>query len=197
MKAARFEFITTATTPAQYPRATLPEIAVVGRSNVGKSSLINALLRQKRAARVSGTPGKTRAIQFFKVNDEFILADLPGYGFAKVEAEVRQGWKRLIEAYLSTRDTLCGTVLLVDSRHPGMAADRQMRDWLRYRKIPTVVVGTKTDKLTRSAWNEFRKEIARALELGREEELIGFSAATGEGRMELWRALENLWRKKS
>lgn len=197
MQAARFEFITTATTPAQYPRPTLPEIAVAGRSNVGKSSLINALLRRKGAARVSSTPGKTRAIQFFRVNEEFILADLPGYGFARVEAEVRRGWKNLIETYLSTRSTLCGAVLLVDSRHPGMPADRQMRDWLGYRKIPTVVVGTKTDKLTRSAWSEKRKEIARSLDLKTGEEIIGFSAPRGEGRVLLWRALERLWRKNS
>lgn len=197
MKAARFELMSSATSPDHYPRAGLPEIAVAGRSNVGKSSLINVLLHQKRAARVSATPGKTRAIQFLKINDEFVLADLPGYGFAKVAAEVGRGWRQLIEVYLSSRSTLCGAVLLIDSRHPRMASDRQMYDWLRHWRIPVVLVATKRDKLSRSAWIEARQEMRRALELKDQDEIIPFSAATGEGREPLWRALEELWRKKS
>ena len=173
------------------PPAELPEVAFAGRSNVGKSSLLNKLVRRKAFARVSSTPGRTREIIFFKVNDRFVLADLPGYGYARIAKERKAEWRPLIEGYLRTSPTLRGVVQLLDVRHEPTGDDRQMLDFLAELETPTVVVLTKIDKLTARRAAERVKEIGDSLQLDAEQ-MIPFSAATGVGRDELAEALVSL-----
>jgi len=173
------------------PDATLPEIAFAGRSNVGKSSLINKLVHRKKLARVSNTPGRTREINFFAVNGHFAFADLPGYGYARVSKEQRAGWRPLIEGYLRRSPALKGVVLLLDVRHTPTDDDLQMLDFLAELQTPTIVVATKIDKL-RSAERDKRIG-ALAQEAGVEaEQVIPFSAVSGVGRDELAEAIMSL-----
>ena len=166
------------------PEITLPEVAFAGRSNVGKSSLINTLVRRKKAARVSNTPGRTREINFFNVNDAFVLADLPGYGYAKISKERRAAWKPLIEGHLRASPMLRGVVQLLDSRHQPTPEDEQMLDFLADLGVPTLLVLTKIDKLTK---REAKERIAAIAEFtgADEAQLIPFSSETGLGRDDL------------
>lgn len=166
--------------PDEAARLPLPQIAIAGRSNVGKSSLLNRLVNRKGLARTSKSPGKTQEINLYRIDDRFLIADLPGYGFARVPAEVRQRWGPLIEAYLGTSPGLLGIVLLIDARHGASADDRQMLDYLARLGLPALFVLTKVDKLGRK---ERRKTVKRALEdLGIErDQLLLTSAKTGEG----------------
>ena len=173
------------------PESSLPEIAFAGRSNVGKSSLLNRLIHRKKFARVSNTPGRTREVNFFKVNDAFILVDLPGYGYARVSKEQRAEWRPLIEGYMRRSNQLRGIVQLIDARHDPTGDDRQMLDFLSELGVPAVVVLTKTDKLTAKQKPERISAIARELALDTEQ-VIPFSAVTGEGRNELAEAVEQL-----
>lgn len=188
-----------ATVDGWRPDTALPEVAFAGRSNVGKSSLLNTLVRRKKFARVSNTPGRTRQINFFRVNDQFVLADLPGYGYARVSKERRAEWKPLIENYLTTSHNLHGIVLLFDVRHDPTNHDLQMLDFLAELEIPTIVVLTKIDKLTTGQLSRRVPEIAR--QIGAESgHVILFSAVTGIGRDELGEALvallaEPSWRR--
>lgn len=179
------EFIKSATKPAHYPPADLPEIAFAGRSNVGKSSLINVLVNRKSLVRTSSTPGRTQLINFFTVNGEFTLVDLPGYGFAKVPLAVKKQWGPMIETYLSTRENLRGVVLILDIRRVPGPEDRQMLDWLRAYGIPPVLVMTKCDKVSKNERARQASEIARSLGVTREE-LTLFSALSRDGKDELW-----------
>jgi GTP-binding protein len=173
------------------PPAELPEVAFVGRSNVGKSSLLNRLLRRKAFARVSNTPGRTREINFFKVNDRFVLADLPGYGYARISKERKAAWKPLIEGYLRRSPMLRGVVQLLDVRHDPTGDDRHMLDFLADIGVPTLVVFTKVDKL-RSAERDTRiPALLDALALD-ESQVLVFSSRTGEGRDELAEAVVSL-----
>jgi GTP-binding protein len=170
------------------PPLDLPEIAFSGRSNVGKSSLLNRLVRRKAFARVSRTPGRTREINFFKVNDRFVLADLPGYGYAKISKEKQEDWRPLIEGYLRRTPTLAGVVQLLDIRREPNEDDVSMLDFLAEIEVPTLIVLTKIDKLARHAAVERADEIMKSLSLSREQ-TIPFSAISGEGRGELAAAL--------
>jgi len=170
------------------PVTELPEVAFAGRSNVGKSSLLNRLVRRKAFARVSRTPGRTREINFFKVNDQFILADLPGYGYARISKEKKADWKPLIEGYLRLTPGLAGVVLLLDIRRDPSDDDVAMLDYLAELEVPTVVVLTKIDKVGKSAVEERTRDIMESLSLSRDQ-TIPFSATTGEGREELAEAL--------
>lgn len=170
------------------PEPTLPEVAFAGRSNVGKSSLINTLLRRSKAARVSNTPGRTREINFFRVNDQFVLVDLPGYGYARVSKERRAEWRPMIEGYLSRSEKLRGIVQLLDIRRDPSPDDLQMLDYLAQTGVPTMVAITKTDKLTKSQVAPRVSEIVAAVGLD-EEQVIPFSAVTGEGRDDLAEAV--------
>jgi len=173
------------------PEPKLPEIAFAGRSNVGKSSLINRLLRRKKVARVSKTPGRTREINFFEVNGEFILADLPGYGYARVSKERKAAWRPLIEGYLRGSPTLRGVVHLLDARRVPSDDDLLMLDFLAQIGTPTIVVATKIDKLPRAEQARRVEQLAR--EAGVElEQVIPFSAVSGDGRDELAEAIANL-----
>ena len=166
------------------PDSTLPEIAFAGRSNVGKSSLLNRLVGRRRLARVSRTPGRTREINFFRVNDQFILADLPGYGYARVSKTRKAEWRPLIEGYLTKTPQLAGVVQLLDMRREPSDDDVAMLDLLSELEMPTVVVLTKSDKLSRKAAAERTRKISLGLGLD-PEQTISFSAMTGEGRDEL------------
>ncbi len=185
MKITSAEFITSAVSAANYPAGALPEVALAGRSNVGKSSLLNKLVNRRSLARTSNTPGRTRLINFFLVNGLFRLVDLPGYGYAKVSAAQRESWREMVEGYLLNRDSLKGIVLLVDSRHPPTAQDIQMYDWIKFQGIPTAVVATKADKLSRSKLAQSLKVLRNTLPLSASDRLVPFSAKTGQGREEL------------
>jgi GTP-binding protein len=177
-----------ATAEGWRPTNELPEVAFAGRSNVGKSSLLNRLVRRKAFARVSNTPGRTREINFFKVNDRFVLADLPGYGYARVAKERKAEWLPLIEGYLRTSPALRGVVQLLDVRHAPSEEDLQMLDFLADIEAPTIVVLTKIDKLRPRQVAERVHEIAVSLRL-EDDQLIPFSAETNQGRDELAAAL--------
>ncbi|OPZ73544.1 MAG: putative GTP-binding protein EngB [Firmicutes bacterium ADurb.Bin456] len=185
MKISRSEFVTSAVRKSDYPAGELPEVALAGRSNVGKSSLLNKLAVRKGLARTSKTPGRTRLINFFLINGVFLLVDLPGYGYAKVSAGERESWRKMVEGYLTTRANLKGVVLLVDSRHPPTSQDVQMYAWLKHQGIPVAVVVTKADKLSRSRLLQSLKVVRETLALTGEEPLVPFSAETGQGREDL------------
>lgn len=191
MKIRDVEFAGAVGEPGQEPPAHLPQIAIAGRSNVGKSSLINALLGRKRLARVSKCPGKTQEINFYEVNGRFFLVDLPGYGFSKAPPEVRQKWGPLIESYLATSEELLGTVVLVDCRHGPGDDDAQMVDFLARLEIPALFALTKIDKLNRSRRRESVREALEALDVP-EDQLVVTSAVTGEGRDTLLESLDAL-----
>lgn len=173
------------------PDSSLPEIAFAGRSNVGKSSLLNTLVRRKSFARVSRTPGRTREINFFRINNGFVLVDLPGYGYARISKEKKAEWRPMIESYLRRTTQLRGIVLLLDIRREPSEDDRAMLDFLAETEVPTLIALTKVDKLTRAAARSQATAIARALALD-PEQVIPFSSQTGEGRLELLEAIMDL-----
>jgi GTP-binding protein len=181
-------FIISANNPAQFPNLRLPEFAFLGRSNVGKSSLLNALAGTKGLAHTSAQPGRTQAINFFSIGDRVTFADLPGYGFAKVPLTVKNQWKDLIEAYLHGREQLRLCFLLLDARRGWMESDEQLRDWLEHRGRAYQVVATKTDKLKKS---ELQRALAAIREGSGELDLAPFSAATGQGAREIWHTIKN------
>ncbi|HWP35403.1 MAG TPA: ribosome biogenesis GTP-binding protein YihA/YsxC [Thermodesulfobacteriota bacterium] len=191
MRVIRAEFLGSAVGPEGYPKGDRPEIAVAGRSNVGKSSVINALVQRRGLARTSATPGRTRALNFFLVDDRLVLTDLPGYGYAKVPVPVRAAWGPMIEGYLTGRRQLAGVLVVLDLRRPPGADDLELLEWLAAIGRPYVLVATKADKLSGN-------ERARALALLRRAlpphapAPIVFSAVSGEGRREVWRAMTEL-----
>ena len=175
--------------PKELPKDGLPEVAFAGRSNVGKSSLINTLLGQKRLAQTSSTPGKTRTINFYRVEDELYLVDLPGYGFAKVSEKMRRQWRQLIEAYFENSEHLRGAVVIVDARHDPTELDVQMARWLADLDIPFLIATTKTDKLSSSALQRsLKKHRETFLALGAVD-VLPFSAVKKTGKRELWRQI--------
>lgn len=192
VKVLSAEYLASAVSPAQYPRHALPEVAFAGRSNVGKSSLINTMVHRRGLAKTSSTPGKTQTINFFLVNQRFLLADLPGYGYAKVPPEVQARWRPMIEAYLQHRQTLCGVIHIVDIRHPPTGQDQQLRAWLQMRDVPVVTVATKADKITAAQRAEHIRMVRQGLGLAIDEPLCLFSAQNRKDRAQLWKHLERL-----
>lgn len=184
--------MTGAVSPKQYPKSSYPEFAFAGRSNVGKSSLIRSLLNRKKLVRTSSTPGKTQEINFFKINDSYVFADLPGYGFARVPAAVQDKWKRLIESYLLKRKELTAVVFIVDLRREPTALDLELKRWLEGNAIPYLIVATKSDKLSRSERSRQAKKIREAFLDQREGALILYSSKNNSGRKELWNTLARL-----
>ena len=193
MKIRTVEFLGSAADPATSFGAGFPQVAFAGRSNVGKSSLINVVLERPRQkpARVSGKPGKTQTLNFFLVNEAFVLVDLPGYGFAQVPAPVRDAWKRLVEGYLERENGPAGVVQVVDVRRDPMPQDRQMLEYLAKLGLPTLVAATKVDKLKRGERARQLATLQKEFQLD-SEQLIAFSAVTGEGSDELREALGGL-----
>jgi GTP-binding protein len=189
MEIKQSEFITSAVKPEQYPTDNRLEIAFVGRSNVGKSSLINSLTNRRKLVKVSRTPGKTRLVNFFLINNDFYFVDLPGYGYAKVSRVEKETWGKFIETYLVNRSQLKRIILLVDCRHKPTGDDKIMYNFIKHYGYDCTVVATKTDKLTK---NELKKNIAmlkEELDLSKEDELLTYSSLSKQGKEEL---LENI-----
>jgi len=191
MKIRKVELYKTVYVPEDLPQTPYREVAFVGRSNVGKSSLLNTLANNFKLAKVSSEPGKTRSINFYLVNNKFFMVDLPGYGFAKVSFKEQKRWRELIENYLKERDTLKGVFLLVDSRVGPTEKDRQMKDWLDFFGIPYVVVATKVDKLKSSEKQKLKKKIEEGFG-DKNLRIIPFSSKTREGRVEVLKEIERL-----
>ena len=184
---ARYEL--TAVKPEQYPLAIIPEIALVGRSNVGKSTIINTLLNRRNLARVSSEPGKTRGINFYNIDDELYFVDLPGYGYAKVSKGQKESWRAIIETYLNLRHQLKMVIMLVDIRHAPSADDKIMYQWILERGLSHMVVATKLDKISRSQVHARVQEIKKVLGLGNGIVVIPFSSETRQGKDEIWTAV--------
>ena len=182
-KVTSAEFIKSAFSPKDWPRDGRPEIAFLGRSNVGKSSLLNMLLQRKSLARTSNTPGRTQSINFFLVNDSFYFVDLPGYGFAKVSKTMRSEWGTMAEDYLSSRDELALSIQLVDARHKPSALDLQLNEWLSFNGKERVIVATKSDKLSSNELLKHIRLIATEMSGGG---VIPVSSQTGKGRDDVW-----------
>ena len=185
------EFVTSATKPAQYPPVLLPEIAFAGRSNVGKSSLINTLVNRKRLVKTSSTPGRTQLINFFEINQQVGFVDLPGYGFAKVPVSIRKKWGPMIETYLSERKTLKGVVVIMDIRRIPRQEELNLLGWLAHYFIAGILVLTKTDKLSKNKQAKQHHLIAQTLEK-HQDDFILFSAKTRRGRDAVWDAILKL-----
>ena len=193
MKISSAEFVLSAFAESQWPRGGLPEVAFLGRSNVGKSSLINSLLNVRGLARTSNTPGRTQALNFFLINRRFHFVDLPGYGYARVPRDVRESWGQLVTGYLAKREPLVLSIQIVDSRHEPTSLDLQLREWLLAEGKPFLTVATKSDKLSQ---NELGRNLARARQVlraagdGPGDEVVAYSAVTRRGRENVWRAIE-------
>ena len=185
------QFVTSAVKPDQYPMADQPEVAFAGRSNVGKSSLINTLVNRKSLVKTSSTPGRTQLINFFMVNQALMLVDLPGYGYAKVPLAVKRQWGPMVETYLAKRTSLRAVVLLMDLRRSPGPEERNFLEWLAHYRIAAIPVLTKADKLSKSKQNNQRRVIVQALGL-KDDSTILFSAKTRQGKERLWRRIESL-----
>ncbi|MCU0562944.1 MAG: ribosome biogenesis GTP-binding protein YihA/YsxC [Desulfobacterales bacterium] len=185
------EFVTSAVRPAQFPPAGLPEFAFAGRSNVGKSSLINTLVSRRKLVQTSSTPGKTRLINFFRVNEALMLVDLPGYGYARVSEEERRRWRPMVEQYIASRESLKAVVVILDFRRTPNAEDGQLLQWLEHRDVPCVLVATKADKLSKTAQRKQLSLIAAGLDTD-PDEIIVFSSKSRQGRDALWRVLAEM-----
>jgi GTP-binding protein len=191
MKIISAEFVTSAAKPAQYPPAFLPEIAFAGRSNVGKSSLINTLVNRRRLVKTSSTPGRTQLINFFDINRQIVFVDLPGYGYARVPASIRKTWGPMIETYLRGRQTLKGVVIILDIRRIPGQEELNLLSWLNHYSIAGILVLTKTDKLPKSKQVKQHNLIARALERDKKNFIL-FSAKSRRGKDALWDAILSL-----
>lgn len=183
------EILLSAANKSHYPQDSIPEIALAGRSNVGKSSFINTLLNRKNLARTSGKPGKTQLLNFFDIDGKLRFVDVPGYGYAKVSKSERAKWGKMIEEYLTSRDNLRAVVSLVDLRHDPSADDVQMYEFLKYYKIPVIVVATKADKIPRGKWNKHESAIKKKLNFDKSDDFIIFSSVNKAGLDEAWDAI--------
>lgn len=192
MKIKSAEFLKSTLDPEQYPRDNKAEIAFVGRSNVGKSSLLNKLLGRKGLAKTSGTPGKTQTLNFFGINNQFYFVDLPGYGYAKVPKALKDQWNEVMFTYLQNRPPLALVVSLMDARHKPSENDLQMLEILDAAEVPTVIVATKVDKLGRQAREESLARMHEVLGLPEDAAILPFSSETGEGVRDLWEVIQDV-----
>lgn len=192
MKITSAEFVKSAFNETHWVTDGMPEVAFLGRSNVGKSSLLNMLLQRRSLARTSNTPGRTQAINFFKVNDRLYFVDLPGYGFAKVSKATRESWGSMAEDYLLRREELKLSIQLIDVRHEPTALDRQLNEWLVFHEKPHIVVATKSDKLGRGA---LQKQIKETKKIFSSSKVMTVSSQAGAGKDELWAEIENYVKK--
>ena len=188
MKVVKAEFLKSAFKEDDWPRDSLPEIAFLGRSNVGKSSLINSLLSVRGLARTSSTPGRTQSLNFFQINDKLRFVDFPGFGYARVPKEIKSSWGEMATSYLAKRPQLVLSIHIVDSRHEPTKQDLQLHEWLEESSRPRLIVATKSDKLSN---NELRKNLERIARVLNDDSVMAYSAKSGRGREELWRAIRN------
>ncbi|ETI67774.1 MULTISPECIES: ribosome biogenesis GTP-binding protein YihA/YsxC [Neobacillus] len=191
MKVVSSDIVISAVKPEQYPETALPEFALAGRSNVGKSSFINKMLNRKGLARISSKPGKTQTLNFFLINEVLHFVDVPGYGYAKVSKTERAAWGKMIETYFTTREQLKAAVLIVDLRHPPTADDVMMYEFLKHYDIPCVIIATKADKIPKGKWQKHLKVTKETLDLDANDHIIVFSSETGEGKDKAWSILES------
>lgn len=192
MKIKKARFLVSAVNEKQYPPDNMDEIALVGRSNVGKSSLINTLVNHKSLAKTSSTPGKTQTINFYEINENFRFVDLPGYGFAKVSKKKMQQWKRMIENYLINRHNLKGIIQLIDIRHKPTQDDKMMYEWLDYHGFAKIIVATKADKISRGKRKQNLSKIEAELQMQKGVPLVAFSARTKDGKNDLLFQIDKL-----
>ncbi|QPQ29795.1 ribosome biogenesis GTP-binding protein YihA/YsxC [Lysinibacillus sp. JNUCC 51] len=191
MKVHNVEMVISAVRPDQYPEDGLPEFALAGRSNVGKSSFINRMIGRKALARISSKPGKTQTLNFYKIEEQLFFVDVPGYGYAKVSKTEREAWGKMIERYFTGRNELKAVVQIVDLRHPPTADDRMMYDFLKHYNIPCIVIATKADKIPKGKWDKHKKVVKETLDMEKNDPLIVFSSEKGIGFEEAWRTIEN------
>jgi GTP-binding protein len=191
MKVVSSDIVISAVKPEQYPETDLPEFALAGRSNVGKSSFINKMLNRKGLARISSKPGKTQTLNFYLINEILHFVDVPGYGYAKVSKTERAAWGRMIETYFTTREQLRAVVLIVDLRHPPTSDDVMMYDFLKHYEIPCIVIATKADKIPKGKWQKHLKVTRETLDLDKNDHMIVFSSETGEGKDKAWSLLQS------
>lgn len=192
MEVHNVDLTISAVRPDQYPKTNYPEVALVGRSNVGKSSLTNVLINRRNFAHTSSQPGKTQTLNFYAVEDQLYFVDVPGYGYAKVSKKERERFGQMIEQYLTQRDQLRGAILLVDGRHAPTADDVSMYQWLQYYHIPTLVVATKIDKVKGNTWNRQESLIKKTLGLAAGDQLVLFSAVNKTGKDAVWQWIDEL-----
>lgn len=191
MKVNSAEIVISAVRPNQYPEGNLPEFALAGRSNVGKSSFINKMLNRKSLARTSSKPGKTQTLNFYLINEMLHFVDVPGYGYAKVSKSEREAWGKMIETYITSRDQLKAVLLIVDLRHPPSKDDVMMYDFLKHYNIPVIIIATKADKIPKSKWQKHIKITKETLDLDPDDTVILFSSETGEGKDKAWSVLNS------
>ncbi|EII2488668.1 YihA family ribosome biogenesis GTP-binding protein [Listeria monocytogenes] len=184
------ELIISAVRPEQYPETDLPEYALAGRSNAGKSSFINTMIRRKSMARISQKPGKTQTLNFYKIEEALFFVDVPGYGFAKVSKTEREKWGVMIETYITSREQLRGVIQIVDLRHKPTEDDRMMYEFLKYYDIPVIVVATKADKIPRSKWQKNAKIVRETLDFDPDDKFVLFSSETKMGKDEAWQFIK-------
>ncbi|MGX6978605.1 ribosome biogenesis GTP-binding protein YihA/YsxC [Vagococcus elongatus] len=190
MNVNQAEFIISAVSPSQYPQDGLPEIALAGRSNVGKSSFINSLINRKNLARTSSKPGKTQTLNFYLIENKFYFVDVPGYGYAKVSKTEKAKWGPMLETYFTQRENLKAGIVVVDGRHAPSKEDIQMYEFLKYYQIPTIVVATKMDKIPRGKWNKQESLVKKNLNFQKEDKFILFSSETKQGKEQAWELIE-------
>ncbi|MDX6384274.1 MAG: GTP-binding protein [Blastocatellia bacterium] len=187
MRVVSAEFVKSSFDEQGWPLDAQPEVSFLGRSNVGKSRLINSLLGVRGLARTSSTPGRTQSLNFFAINNRFRFVDLPGYGYARAPKEITAGWSEMATSYLANREQLVLSIHIVDSRHEPTKLDLQLHEWLQHHRKPQIIVATKSDKLSN---NELRKSMERARRVLKTEQVIAYSAVTRVGREEIWRTIE-------
>ncbi|MFJ7637442.1 ribosome biogenesis GTP-binding protein YihA/YsxC [Peribacillus sp. NPDC097264] len=190
MKVTSSDIVISAVKPEQYPNTPIPEFALAGRSNVGKSSFINKLINRKNLARTSSKPGKTQTLNFYIINEAMHFVDVPGYGYAKVSKSERDAWGRMIETYFTSREQLRAAILVVDLRHPPTKDDIAMYEFLKHYDLPRIVIATKADKIPKGKWQKHLKITRQTLNLEKEDELLLFSGETGEGKEQVWGVLK-------
>lgn len=196
MQVNNVELTISAVKPEQYPTQGYPEIALAGRSNVGKSSLINTLINRRNLARTSSQPGKTQTLNFYNIESLLYFVDVPGYGYARVSQKEREKWGQMLETYFANRKQLRGVISLVDARHEPTQLDKQMIEFLHYYDLPILVVGTKIDKIPKNKRNKSESIIRKSLKLRKQDQLILFSSVDKTGKNEVWEWIEKMTSKE-
>ena len=191
MKVNHVELVISAVRPDQYPEDGLPEFALAGRSNVGKSSFINKMIGRKSMARISSKPGKTQTLNFYKIEEKLFYVDVPGYGYAKVSKSEREAWGKMIERYITDREPLRAVIQIVDLRHPPSRDDIAMYDFMKHFEIPCIIIATKADKIPKGKWDKHKKIVRTTLDMDKSDPLIIFSSETGLGKDEAWKEIES------